>query len=85
MSSNLYLVYLGGDPAPGRIGEEHEVVLVVADDVKSARAQARAKWQGVSRAHVDAITPVRVIDGHRVELVATGEADSFEIDTTFED
>ena len=40
----LYAVYLGGDPAPGRLTEDHEVVLVVADDVAEARRRARAKW-----------------------------------------
>lgn len=78
------MAFLGGDPAPGRIGEDHEVVLVVADDVKAARAAARAKWTGVGRPHVDAITPISVVDGHRVQLTHTGEADTWDIDTTFE-
>jgi hypothetical protein len=82
--AQLFCVYLGGDPAPGRIGEDHEVVLVVAEDVKSARAAARAKWSGAGRAHVDAITPLSVVDGHRISLELTHEPDSWDIDTTFE-
>ena len=82
--SQLFVAFLGGDPAPGRIGEDHEVVLVVADDVKAARAAAREKWTGVGRPHVDAITPISVVDGHRVQLAHTGEADTWDIDTTFE-
>jgi hypothetical protein len=38
----LYLVFLGGDLAPGRMGEDHEVGVVVADDVESARGNAGA-------------------------------------------
>lgn len=82
--AQLFVAFLGGDPAPGRIGEDHEVVLVVAEDVKAARAAARAKWTGVGRPHVDAITPISVVDGHRVQLTHTGEADTWDIDTTFE-
>jgi hypothetical protein len=28
----LYVVYPGGDPAPGRLSEDHEVVVVVASN-----------------------------------------------------
>jgi hypothetical protein len=80
----LYLVFLGGDLAPGRMGEDHEVVVVVADDVKSARAAARKKWTGTSRPHVDAIRPLIATDGYSIQLVHTGAADALEIDTTFE-
>ena len=45
----LYAIYLGGDPAPGRIGEDHEVVFVVAEDVISARRQARANGPVTTR------------------------------------
>ena len=80
----LYLVFLGGDPAPGRLGEDHEVVVVVADDLKSARAAARKKWTGVGRAHVDAIRPLTVADGYSMSLSHTGASDELEIDNTFE-
>ena len=42
----LYAVYLGGDPAPGRLGEDHEMVFVVATDPRAAKQAARAKWTG---------------------------------------
>ena len=80
----LYAVYLGGDPTPGRLSEDHEVVLVVATDVKTARRQARAKWAGTGRPHVDAVAAVAVVDGYAVELRATGEADRLDVDLTYE-
>jgi hypothetical protein len=60
------------------MGEDHEVVFVVADDMRSARAAARAKWGGQGRAHVDALTRVDVIDGHAITLVASGTGDVME-------
>lgn len=81
---HLYAVYLGGDPAPGRLSEDHEVVMVVATDVAQARKLARAKWGGTTRPHVDAVQAVTVIDGHRVSLEPTSEAESAEIDVTYE-
>ena len=80
---DLYVVYLGGHLAPGRMGEDHEVVLVAAESVKDARAKAKKKWRGESRAHVDAVAHVAVVDGHRVTLVETGEPDSVETDGTY--
>jgi hypothetical protein len=66
------------------MGEDHEVVTVVANDVKSARAAARAKWSGVGRAHVDAIRPLTSSDGYEISLTHTGVRETMEIDTTFE-
>jgi len=78
------VAYLGGDPPPGRMGEDHEIVLVVAADIASARAAARKKWSGTTRAHVDAIRPVSAVDGFRILLEATSDVFEDEIDTTFE-
>lgn len=64
----LYAVYLGGPLVAGRMGEDHELVLVVAPDVASARARAKAKWSGTGRPHVDAVQQVSVVDGHRVTV-----------------
>jgi hypothetical protein len=83
-SPKLYAVYLGGDPAPGRLSEDHEVVLVVATDLADARRRARAKWGGSSRPHVDAVQLVEVVDGHAVRLDPTTRGDSVVIDATFE-
>jgi len=53
---HLYAAYLGGDLGPGRMGEDHEVVFVVAGDEPAARRAAKAKWGGDGRPHVDALT-----------------------------
>jgi hypothetical protein len=80
----LYVVFLGGDPAPGRMGEDHEVVAVVASDVKSARAKARAKWTGVSKGHVDAVRVLKVIDGYEIVLQPSSFDEVTELDVTYE-
>ena len=58
---HLYAAFLGGELAPNRMGEDHEVVFVVAEDTTSARKAAQTKWGGDGRAHVDAVT--RLDDG----------------------
>ena len=66
----LYAVYLGGDLAPGRMGEDHEVVFVVGEDLDDVRRRAKAKWKGMGRAHVDAVERLDRIDGHEIRVVA---------------
>ncbi len=83
-SAELYVVYLGGDPAPGRLGEDHEVVVVVAHSIKEARAAARAKWRGASTGHVDAVQAIRVVDGYEVRLEPSALEDDVELDVTYE-
>lgn len=80
----LHAVFLGGDPAPGRMGEDHEVVLVVADDVKAARAAARAKWSGHGAGHVDAVLTVTEVDGWRVALEPGRGGPAPAVDTTYD-
>jgi hypothetical protein len=80
----LYVVFLGGDPAPGRLGEDHEVVTVVATTMKDARAQARAKWSGADKGHVDAVQVLRVVDGYEIQLVPSEFQDVSELDVTYE-
>jgi hypothetical protein len=81
----LYAVYLGGDPAPGRIGEDHEVVFVVAEDVKAARKQAREKWAGDDpKPHVDMVQQLDVVDGYEVSLAATDRLPAAVPDPTYE-
>lgn len=60
------------------MGEDHEVVFVVADDVISARGAAKAKWGGDGRAHVDALTRLDMIDGFMIGLEAGGTGDRTE-------
>jgi hypothetical protein len=80
----LYAVYLGGDPAPGRLTEDHEVVLVVASDVPEARRRARAKWGAGTKAHVDGIRLIDVVDGFAVTLSPTDRRESVDVDLTYE-
>jgi hypothetical protein len=83
-SPELYVVFLGGDPAPGRLGEDHEVVVVVATSLKEARAKARAKWRGHAKAHVDAVQLLKIVDGFEIHLEPTDHADLTELDVTYE-
>ncbi len=80
---DLYVVYLGGHLAEGRMGEDHEVVLVAAESVADARKRAKKKWGGTGRAHVDAVSHVAVVDGHRVTLEPTDEPDAITTDGTY--
>ena len=75
---HLFAAYLGGELSPGRMGEDHEVVFVVADDVVSARKAAKAKWGGGGRAHVDALTRIDMIDGYALTLEEAGSGDRTE-------
>ena len=72
---HLYVAYLGGELGPGRMGEDHEVVFVVAEDMPSARRAARAKWGGDGRAHIDALTRLDRIDGYAIGLERQGDGD----------
>ncbi len=64
----LYVAYLGGKMPPGRIGEDHETVLVVAEDPAQAKLKARAKWQGIGAAHLDMLSEISTIDGYKITL-----------------
>ncbi len=48
------------------MGEDHEVVLVVAVDPGEAKSKAMAKWRGAGRGHLDALERIDRVDGHRV-------------------
>ncbi len=75
---HLYAAFLGGELAAGRMGEDHEVVFVVAEDTESARRAAKAKWGGDGRPHVDALTRLDVIDGFAVGLEPAVQGDTIE-------
>ena len=75
---HLFAAFLGGELGAGRMGEDHEVVFVVAEDMKAARRAAMAKWGGDGRAHVDALTRLDMIDGFAVGLEMTGKGDTTE-------
>ncbi len=76
----LYAAYLGGPMDGDRMGEDHEVVLVVAPDHKEARRRAKSKWSGPGRPHVDALQRVEMVDGFAVRLERAGEGDRLELD-----
>jgi hypothetical protein len=84
VSVDLYAVYLGGDLAPGRMGEDHEVVFVVADGVRDARRRAKLKWAGASTPHIDAVQRLDAIDGFEIGLREVGGADRTELDTEYD-
>jgi Domain of Unknown Function (DUF1543) len=77
----LFAAFLGGPMAEGRMGEGHEVVFVVAKDLKEAKAQAKAKWHGSGRGHVDALQQIEMVDGFEIRLVAGGEGDRIPLDS----
>ena len=82
--AKLYAVYLGGDLAPGRMGEDHEVIHVVAPDVREARRLAKQKWRGSGRPHVDAVLHLDVVDGFDAVLEESRRAGTSLVDTTFD-
>jgi hypothetical protein len=65
---HLFAAFLGGPVEDGRMGEDHEVVFVVASDINEAKGLAKSKWSGVGRGHVDAVQRVDQIDGYEVTL-----------------
>jgi Domain of Unknown Function (DUF1543) len=76
---HLYAAFLGGGLTEGRMGEDHEVVFVVADDPIGAKKQAASKWHGVGRGHVDAVQRIDSVDGYEVSVL---RAPGFEGDQT---
>ena len=79
----LFVVYLGGKVAEDRMGEDHEVVAVVATDVTAARKAAKAKWRGIGDPHVDAVRELDVVDGHKVLLARVTGEDNTPLDSTW--
>jgi len=77
---HLYAAFLGGPLDGERMGEGHEVVMVVADNAKAANAQATAKWSGAGRGHVDAVQQIDMVDGFEVSLAKVGTGDRTKLD-----
>ncbi len=77
---HLYAAYLGGPLPDGRMGEDHEMVMVVADDLQQAKALATAKWSGAGRGHVDAVQQIDMVDGYEVSLAQAGIGDRLTLD-----
>jgi hypothetical protein len=75
---HLFAAFLGGELSPGRMGEDHEVVFVVAEDMPSARRAATAKWGGDGPPHVDALTRLDMVDGFAIGVEQRGDGDATE-------
>ena len=54
------------------------MVFVVAEDMRTARRAAMAKWGGDGRAHVDALTRLDMVDGFAIALERSGTGDTME-------
>jgi hypothetical protein len=78
---HLFAAFLGGPMAEDQMGEGHEVVMVVASDLKEAKTRAKAKWSGVGRGHVDAVQRIDMVDGFEISLELVGEGDRNELDS----
>jgi len=78
---HLYAAYLGGPLDGGRIGEDHEVVLVAAADRDEAKVRAEAKWRGAPPGHLDALVRIDQVDGHQVTLTGGGVGDVLDGET----
>jgi Domain of Unknown Function (DUF1543) len=78
---DLYAAYLGGPLDDGRMGEGHEVVLVVAADRAEAKARATAKWRGAPPGHLDALERIVQVDGYAVMLTESAGDDDLEMET----
>jgi hypothetical protein len=78
---HLYAAYLGGPLDAGRMGEGHEVVLVVAADRDEAKAKAKAKWRGAPPGHLDALERIDRVDGFEVSLHDVGGGDRLDGET----
>jgi Domain of Unknown Function (DUF1543) len=78
---HLYAAFLGGPMSEGRMGEGHEVVMVIAADLPEAKSKAIAKWNGQGRGHVDALQRIDRVDGYQVTLVPAGAGDHTELDS----
>jgi len=70
---HLYAALLGGPVAAGRMGEDHEIVFIVASTPEEAKSRARAKWTGAGRGHVDAVQRIDAVDGHRIHVAPDGD------------
>ncbi len=63
------------------MGEDQEVVFVVAADAAEAKTRAKAKWTGVGRGHVDAVERISSVDGYTLSLTKSGQSDRLELDS----
>jgi hypothetical protein len=79
-SKKLFAVYLGGQPREGRMGEDHEVVFVVAQNPSQAKKLSKSRWRGDGAAHIDSLCQLEVVDGWRIYLEKTDEPERLLLD-----
>jgi len=79
MTKNLYAVLLGGKLRQNHLMEDHHLVFVVAEDEKSARIQAKQKWQA-QEIHVDGTQKIEQVDGYKIKL-ETGDSEETILET----
>ena len=75
MKEHLYVVFLGGKLPPNRVGEDHEIVFVVANSQFEAKEKAKEKWQGHTTIglHIDAIKRIDKVDNYKIIIEKTRE------------
>lgn len=81
----LYLVHVGfyNDTWGSGIFENHTNFFVVAEDIKAAKDQVKAKSEVQKyRMHIDGIVELQQIDGYKIELSKSDSADTRLIYTT---
>lgn len=79
----LFVVFLGGKLAEGRMGEDHEVVVVASADAPAARKAAKDRWLGVGDPHVDAVQELDIVDNYKVCLIHVIGEDRAPVDSTW--
>lgn len=80
----LFVAYLGGKMKQKRIGEDHETVMLVAENQEEAKVKARSKWQGEGAAHLDMLIELGVVDGYKINLEKVPEQDTLKMDDDWE-
>jgi len=75
MTQKLFAVYLGGR-APKANTELHDIVFVTGARIEDAYGQMLDKWFGTPQSlHMDGYLELDVVDGYRVSLSPTPDAD----------
>lgn len=65
----LYQILLGGKRDEGLFGEDHQIILLIANNLDEAKKMAKTKWNGIQDGlHVDDIKEIDVVDGYDILL-----------------
>ena len=63
----LYLVYMWGF-SQNRLIEDHEIVLVVAENPDQAKQKAKEKTKLTNKVHIDSVLQINNVDGYDILL-----------------